>query len=120
MGMTDREKVIKGLEHCANEADCRGCVYQEQMKDRSDGCDCMREALAMLKEQESVIEALKSDLNETLAVLGEQAEIVRCRDCKYWSAERINDFNKCRRWIKVGVKNFATMGDWFCADGKRR
>ena len=47
-------------------------------------------------------------------------ELVRCKDCKYWSAERINDFNKCRRWINVGVKNFATMGDWFCADGKRR
>ena len=47
-------------------------------------------------------------------------EIVRCKDCKYWSAERINDFNKCRRWINVGVKNFATMGDWFCADGERK
>ncbi|MBO7662411.1 MAG: hypothetical protein J6U01_03485 [Clostridia bacterium] len=45
--------------------------------------------------------------------------IVRCKDCKYWSAERINDFNKCRRWINVGVKNFATMGDWFCADGEK-
>ena len=54
------------------------------------------------------------------ALSGYQPKIVRCRDCKYWSAERINDFNKCRRWIKVGVKNFATMGDWFCADGKRR
>ena len=73
-----------------------------------------------IKEQESVIEALKSYLDETLAVLGEQPDIVRCKDCKYWSAERINDFNKCRRWIKVGVKNFATMGDWFCADGERR
>ena len=48
------------------------------------------------------------------------AELVRCKDCKYWSAERINDFNKCRRWINVGVKNFATMGDWFCADGERK
>ena len=47
-------------------------------------------------------------------------ELVTCKDCKYWSAERINDFNKCRRWIKVGVKNFATMGDWFCADGERK
>lgn len=49
-----------------------------------------------------------------------RGEIVRCKDCKHWSAERINDFNKCRRWIKVGVKNFATVGDWFCADGERR
>lgn len=48
------------------------------------------------------------------------AQVVRCKDCKHWSAERINDFNKCRRWINVGVKNFATMGDWFCADGERK
>lgn len=52
--MVDREKVIKGLEHCANEADCRGCLYQEQMKGRSDGCDCVREALTLLKEHEAV------------------------------------------------------------------
>lgn len=45
--------------------------------------------------------------------------VVRCKDCKHWSAERINDYNKCKRWINVGVKNFATMGDWFCADGER-
>ena len=47
-------------------------------------------------------------------------ELIRCKDCKYWSNEKINDFNKCRRWINVGVKNFATMGNWFCADGKKR
>lgn len=47
-------------------------------------------------------------------------ELVRCKNCKHWSAERINDYNKCRRWINVGVKNFATMGDFFCADAERR
>ena len=46
--------------------------------------------------------------------------VVRCKDCKHWSAERINDYNKCKRWINVGVKNFATMGDWFCADGEHK
>ena len=53
-------------------------------------------------------------------MLHQEQELVRCKDCKYWSAERINDFNKCRRWINVGVKNFATMGDWYCADGKSK
>ena len=47
-------------------------------------------------------------------------ELIRCKDCKHWSNEKINDFNKCRRWINVGVKNFATMGNWFCADGEKR
>ena len=58
--------------------------------------------------------------NEILQLLPDKMqELVRCKDCKYWSAERINDFNKCRRWINVGVKNFATLGEWFCADGER-
>lgn len=55
-----------------------------------------------------------------LELLKEQPKIIRCKDCKHWSAERINDFNKCRRWINVGVKNFATMGDWYCADGESK
>ena len=52
-------------------------------------------------------------IDEIMKLLEEQKAVVRCKDCKYWSAERINDFNKCRRWINVGVKNFATMGDWY-------
>ena len=116
MGLSiDREKVIKGLEHCAKEADCRGCVYQEQMKGRSDGCDCMREALALLKEQESVIEALKSDLDETLAVLGEQPDIVRCRDCKYWRTN--TEFCMC--WSVANAAHH-TNPNWFCTNGERR
>jgi hypothetical protein len=69
----DMEKVIKGLEHCANEADCRGCVYQEQMKGRSDECDCTGEALALLKEQEPVSPI---DENYWIHTLG------RCGHCK--------------------------------------
>lgn len=68
--------------------------------------------LVLLKDQESVIEALKSDLDETLTVLGEQAEIVRCKDCKYWDSEEHN----CN--IKIGW--FACGADWFCADGERK
>ncbi len=91
--MVDREKVIKGLEHCANEADCRGCVYQEQMKGRSDGCDCMREALARLKEQ---------------------PDIVRCKDCKYCEYP-----NAEKEWCKKGHLH-GNAKNWFCADGERR
>lgn len=62
----------------------------------------------------------KKDIHGGYPLIEPPFELVRCKDCKYWSAERINDFNKCRRWINVGVKNFATMGDWFCGDGKRK
>lgn len=52
--MLDREKVLKGMEHCVTESDCRECVYFEQMKGRYDGykCDCIADALAMMKKQE--------------------------------------------------------------------
>ena len=99
--MPDREKVIKGLEICVNmvpgKYDCYKCPYE------IDGSDCEI-----------------NSTNDAIALLKEQPEIVRCKDCKHWSAERINDYNKCKRWINVGVNNFATMGDWFCADGERR
>ena len=87
-------------------------------------------------ELESVIEALKSDLDETLAVLGEQPEIVRCRDCKYWNKTTREEGNDCilgpwedavcdmlRDWDGYGEfgEDFSrTNGDWFCADGERR
>jgi len=77
--------------------------------------------VALLKEQESVIEALKSDLDETLAVLGDQPEIVRCRECKYgclidnWKAYMCRspeqDEKTCVHFHKP---------EWFCADGARK
>ena len=62
----------------------------------------------------------KKDIMGNCPLVEKPKELIRCKDCKHWSAERINDFNKCRRWINVGVKNFATIGEWFCADGERR
>ena len=82
VGMIDREKVIKGLEHCANEADCRGCVYQEQMKGRFDGCDCMREALTLLKEQEPVKPTYEDFFGNRIARCGKcNGYIVRYKYC---------------------------------------
>lgn len=63
--------------------------------------------IGLLKDQQSVIEALKSDLSETLAVLGEQPEIVLCKDCKR------KDTLSCP---KAPVR----PDDWFCADGERK
>ena len=48
--MPDREKVIKGLEHCVNIDDCRGCVYFEEYS-KIIHCGCSRDALELLKEQ---------------------------------------------------------------------
>lgn len=39
--------------------------------------------IGLLKDQESVIEALKSDLAETLEVLAQKPEVVLCKDYRF-------------------------------------
>lgn len=47
-------------------------------------------------------------------------ELVRCKDCRYWTSEKILEYHICKRWEKTGIKNFATAWNWFCADGERK
>ena len=49
-------------------------------------------------------------LDDAIALLKGQQQIVRCKDCKY------NDDGECV--IKAGW--FPVKPDWFCADGERR
>ncbi len=92
--MTEREKVIKALEiHDDRSVDCTECPY------RSD---------------DSCFEDLMEDI---LALLKEQTEIIRCKDCKH-SCDYTDIFPdhayKC-------IKNGGYHNDsWFCADGERR
>lgn len=83
--MTDREKVIHGLE-LVKEDICERFTSGSQIT-----VDCLR-------------------IDKTIAMLKEQPEIVRCRDCIY------NDDGDCI--IKAGW--FPVKPDWFCADGKRK
>ena len=61
--MPDREKVIKALELCIADIECTNCPYAEECF----SMDCeqyaepmMRDALALLKEQQERIETLES------------------------------------------------------------
>jgi len=91
--MTDREKVVKGLDICINaiHTDCPiGCPYYEQCtkwENRYVFQPMLRDALALLKEQETV---------------------VRCKDCKHYMTMHCN------------CGGCFISDDWFCADGERR
>ena len=50
MQMPDREKVIRGLEHCKKFGACDGCPYVED-RDVDCGCNMCEEALALLRGQ---------------------------------------------------------------------
>ncbi len=54
--MPDREKVIKGLEHCIESNSCNGCPYDNN----SSKCifQLHDDVLALLKEQEAVVPTL--------------------------------------------------------------
>lgn len=49
--MADMEKVLKGLEHCVSEEDCRGCIYFEQFLKDEKRCACHEEAISVIRER---------------------------------------------------------------------
>jgi len=105
--MTDREKVIKGLECCAHTdgSNCKYCPYDITGED----CTALMamDALALLKEQEPL----------------RQPEIVRCKDCKH--ATMTADGKMCK-YCAMDTDDFGDQRDvyhdanWFCADGERK
>ena len=111
VGMIDLEKVIHGLEIQLDDLQ----KYADNDQPLTLTQERAQEIISMLKEQESVIEALKSDLDETLKVLGEQPDIVRCKDCKYWRTN--TEFCMC--WSVANAAHH-TNPNWFCTNGERK
>ena len=99
--MPDREKVIKGLEQCKEGGSCDGCQFDIQ----SSKC------IFLLHE-------------DALALLKEQPQIVRCKDCKHGGCRTTYTDG---RLAKVVCKLHGTKknevwmdAEWFCADGERK
>ena len=114
MGMTDREKVIKGLE-CHTGLCSESCPYYNI----TDYCfeELCRDALELLKMQEDRIGTLTRAIEQMpkptklLDVFGDgYAKVVRCMDCKWYSPE----MSWCNNLNSPKEQTF------YCADGKRR
>ena len=92
--MPDREKVIKSIKACANnpDQDCESCEY------RSGALWCYNDQL----------------IEDFLALLKDQPEIVRCRNC----IKRKSD--KCLLYWNEIMDDETWNDDWFCADGERK
>ena len=97
--MVDREKVIKCIDICLQRFHCgEDCPYYDNC-----GIGCT--------------EQLRED---ALALLKDQPEIVRCKDCKWYKeGYDINEkwFSRCNGSVRTYGH---TNPDWFCADGERR
>lgn len=61
-------------------------------------------------------------ITDSIAVLKEQPEIVRCKDCKHLEhLKHLDEINGrecyvCRKHTFTGMRS----PDWFCADGERK
>ena len=78
-------------------------------------CRLLSEAVELLKEQQQIINSLKSDLQETLKVVSEQSNVIRCKDCKHRDPED----GKCDSGHGIQWQ-LPRPDDWFCADGEPR
>lgn len=95
----DREKVIKGLEchridnnHRINCADCPYYV-----------------------DDDNHIRCVNDLHDDALALLKEQPEIVRCKDCTAWKQYDDMNLGECELYPE-----YNKMGDWFCNFGERK
>ena len=91
--MADIEKVIKGLESCANNGYCAEnyCPY----------------------ENEAELYCIDVLLRDALELLKSQPQVIRCKDCKYYIEPTEEEAGGCL--IKAGY--FPVSENWFCADG---
>ena len=111
--MPDREKVINALDICLGHGKCDDCGYR--IKGGYSTMDCrkpmMRDALALLKEQQNQIWEMQDRTEYLEDKLKEQPQIVRCNNCK-------------KRYTVLCIQeeagNINNQDDWFCADGVRR
>lgn len=95
--MAELEKVIKGLNYCTRlYLGCKKCPYFGTSTSKA-SCECQ----------------LKTD---AVALLKEQPQIVRCKDCKFWDCVNDSYYGKCSQVFKGKLSPF----DWFCADGERK
>ena len=97
--MTEREKVIKGLECCLKD-DCDNCPYYDPEVDHD--CDCFGKCLR------------GNMYHDALALLKAQEPRVTCSVCKY---------SRCLsgEWFcfMIGTSRYGkrvTDGDWYCKD----
>lgn len=93
--------------------DCdRDCANCELVQDDMELHEMYTSVISMLKEQESIIETLKSDLQETLDVVANQWNVVRCKECKFWYKD------ECSHLCKI--TGDLHPANWFCADGEQK
>lgn len=72
--MPDRDKVIKGLEHCSEDG-CEGCPYEPDCMMADGFSELARDVLELLKEQEPI---------KPKRTVDEHGQVLSCGNCGAW------------------------------------
>ena len=124
MADIDSEKVIKDLDECLRSS-CRGFRPRLSCPYNDDEWDIMRDAFAMLKEQEQAMKEKDGTISNLIMQIKGISQcyerIVRCKDCKNWIPGYITDQDdfippKCGKYQQmVGHSN-----DDFCSFAEKK
>lgn len=96
--MADRDSALRGL-----------AEISEYMSNKAD--------IAAIGKGKEVFDSWYRAAEDALALLKEQPEIVRCKDCKHWGT---NDCSMHNLWGNVWGDDEPTLDEWFCPIGERR
>ena len=101
--MISREELVKKFDDYVHyfKAYCTSDAEDHEM---------LKEVLAILKDQQNVISALRLSRDALFEAVEEQKQIVRCKDCM--------EYNECS--IQFKFADADNPGEWFCAYGKRK
>ena len=94
-----------------NDTDSYKCAKAQEYS------DCAIDAIALLKEQDSLLKEYRNTIKDgyealtnATKIIKSEPQIVRCKDCKHW--EKSNGH--------CPFNSIFTNDDWFCADGERK
>ena len=111
----DKEKVIKGLEHCIKTS-CENCPYNATDVNNSNPIclinEMLSDALALLKEQETA--NLYKCPNCGTWVSAEN--VVQCKDCEWWDKGCTEE---CDNSDSVCFRNGRCEPHFYCGDGEK-
>jgi len=66
--------------------------------------------------QSNVDGEILGSLHDAIALLKDQQDVVRCKDCLHWD----DHMEECSNSDSICFRNGWTKPEWFCADGERK
>ena len=95
--MTDRERVIKGLEHCSEDG-CKECPYEQDCTMADGFSELASDALTLLKEQKKRNEPMEPTLNESHCYVSDAFKCGKCGHAIRFHAKYCEDCGQAVKW----------------------